>query len=317
MIRPVNWSTTSPNRYIRYRLLFTNYNRTQTVIFDPNLLAYSLFVFGDEIRLKAWKCNYCILRQKVWRGSTTYSVDRFDEILIGYIFHPKSSLHLVVVMPENSIRYPNLAKHYQRFLSDENSAQFIKVVSDEYMIGTLSRLFENGDRVTRRAAILAIGFLGDFSCNETIGRALSDSDRAVRLLAEHNIRQLWCRQGSPSERGLLIRLESLNGSNQSEDVVRIATQMLDSNNDLGEAFNQRAIAYSAIGDFENSIQDCQQTLQRNRFHFPAAVGMGQGYLKINDAFTALDCFRLAIDINPDLDCLRGQIRKLERMLDGN
>jgi hypothetical protein len=43
--------------------------------------------------------------------------------------------------------------------------------------------------------------------------------------------------------------------------------------------------------------------------------MGQGYLKLNDAFTALDCFRLAISINPDLDCLRGQIRKLERMLE--
>ena len=220
-------------------------------------------------------------------------------------------------MSENAIRYPILTKFYQRFLSEENSACFIKNVSDNYMIGTLQRLYSSGDRNTRRAAILAIGFLGDFSLNETIGGALSDSDRAVRLLAEHNIRQIWQRQGSPSEQTQLHRLIGLNSSKNSNEAIKLATNLISFNDGLGEAWNQRAIAFSAAGDYPSSVNDCREALNCNRFHFPAAVGMGQSYLQLDDAFNALDCFRLAIGINPDLECLRGQIRKLENMLEGS
>lgn len=219
-------------------------------------------------------------------------------------------------MSENQIRYPRLTKFYREFLSEEDSASFIRSVSDSYLIGTLQRLYSTGDRNTRRAAILAIGFLGDFSQNETMGGALSDTDRAVRLLAEHNIRQIWYRQGSPNEQQMLNRLESLNASKEPKEAVRLATDMIQSNNALGEAWNQRAVAFSTLGDYHNCINDCREALNCNRFHFPAAVGMGQGYLKLDDAFTALDCFRVAIRINPDLECLRGQIRKIERSIEG-
>lgn len=220
-------------------------------------------------------------------------------------------------MSEIPVRYPVLARYYQQFLSEQDSADFIKLVSDNYMVGTLKRLYESGDRIIRRAAILAIGYIGNFDDNETLGCALSDQDRAVRLLAEHNIRQLWHRQGTLSERQQLNRLVTLNANNHSKDAVDLATQLLESNQCFGEAWNQRAIAYSAIGQYENSINDCRQTLDCNRYHFPAAVGMGQGYLRLDDAFSALDCFRLAIRINPDLECLRTQIRKLERLTEGN
>ena len=220
-------------------------------------------------------------------------------------------------MPEHDLRYPQLNKFYQRFLSEENSASFIKSVSDHYMIGTLTKLYNCGDRITRRAAILAIGFLGDFSLNETMGAALSDDDRLVRMLAEHNIRQVWKRQGTPSEQHQLGRLVALNNAKHSEDAVVLADQILNSNQGLGEAWNQRAIAHSAIGRFECSVEDCRQTLQCNRYHFPAAVGMGHSFLHLEDAFSALDCFRLALRINPDLESLRGQIRTLERLTEGN
>lgn len=216
-------------------------------------------------------------------------------------------------MSEHDLRYPKLNRFYQRFLSEENSADFIKSVSEHYMVGTLTKLYEYGDRITRRAAILAIGFLGDFSLNEIMGTALSDDDRLVRLLAEHNIRQVWKRQGTPAEQHQLGRLAALNNANHSEEVVLLADQLLKNNHELGEAWNQRAIAHSKIGRHQCSVDDCRQTLQSNRYHFPAAVGMGHSYLHLEDAFSALDCFRLAIRINPDLESLRGQIRTLERM----
>jgi tetratricopeptide (TPR) repeat protein len=217
-------------------------------------------------------------------------------------------------MSENLLRYPKLETFYQQFLENEDSARFIKFVSENYLIGTLVRLVHYGTKTTRRAAILAIGFLGDYSLNETMGNALNDSDRAVRLLAEHNIRQIWQRQGSDAEQKMLARLDALNTSNQPDQAVELATKLIRANRHLGEAWNQRAIAYTAIGCFDKAIADCRETLNCNRFHYMAAVGMGHCCLQLEDALAALECFRLAISINPDLESLRSQIAQLERIL---
>ena len=219
-------------------------------------------------------------------------------------------------MSESRIRYPKVVKSYQRFLDDENSAQFIASVSDSYTLGTLTRIFESGDRIARRAAVLAIGFLGDFQQNEAMGNALADDDRAVRMLAEHNIRRIWQRQGSSSEQQIILRLEQLNQQANFESVVDLATQIIGENDQLGEAWNQRAIAWSTLGEFQNTVDDCRITLLCNRYHFPAAIGMGRAYLELEDAFRALDSFRIALKINPDLENLRGQVRKLTQIVEG-
>ena len=219
-------------------------------------------------------------------------------------------------MSENGICYPKVVKSYHRFLEDENSAQFIADVSDSYTPATLMRIFYGGNRLARRASILAIGFLGDFDQNEPMGQALADTDRAVRLLAEHNIRRIWRRQGSSNERTMIERLEQLNQQANFDSVVDLATQIIANNDQLGEAWNQRAIAWSTLGEYQNAIDDCRITLLCNRYHFPAAVGMGQAYLNLDDAFRALDSFRIALKINPDLESLRSQVRKLEEIVDG-
>ena len=219
-------------------------------------------------------------------------------------------------MSENGFRYPKVVKSYQRFLQDENSANFISTVADSYTIGTLTRIFSAGDRIARRASILAIGFLGNFDDNETMGQALSDEDRAVRLLSEHNIRRIWQRQGTSMERQLISRLSRLNQETNFESAVELATQMIGENDQLGEVWNQRAIAWTTMGEFQNTVDDCRIALLCNRYHFPAAVSMGHAYLELEDAFRALDSFRIALKINPDLENLRGQVRKLEQIVEG-
>ena len=44
--------------------------------------------------------------------------------------------------------------------------------------------------------------------------------------------------------------------------------------------------------------------------------MGRAYLELEDAFRALDSFRIALKINPDLENLRGQVRKLTQIVEG-
>jgi tetratricopeptide (TPR) repeat protein len=217
---------------------------------------------------------------------------------------------------ERKVRYTKLDRYYQQFLNDEDRARFIQQVSESYTMETLEYLARLGRRLTRRAAVLAVGFLGDFEQNETMGRGLVDSDRAVRMLADHNIRQIWLRQGTGGQRVLISRLEWLNSVSQYDQVVAEATELIRCDDRLGEAWNQRAIAFCNQRDYQLAIDDCRTTLAINPFHFPAAIGMGHCCLQLDDPVSALDCFRLAFTINPDLENLRGQICHLEQILEG-
>ena len=171
--------------------------------------------------------------------------------------------------------------------------------------------------MTRRAAILAIGFLGNFSNNEVMGRALNDNDRAVRMLADHGIRELWQRQGTVAQQGSLKRIFRLVDQSRMEDAIAAATQLIEVNPEFSEAFSQRAIAFCALGDYEAALVDCREALQFNRYHFPAAIGLAHCCMQIDEATGALAGYRLALNINPDLDSVRRQVSRLERMLENN
>jgi tetratricopeptide (TPR) repeat protein len=218
-------------------------------------------------------------------------------------------------MSDEFIRYPMLEMFYQQYLTSEHSADFIQSVSSSYTVGSLERLARHGQCLSRRAAVLAIGFLGDFSCNETLGRALVDDDRCVRMLADHGVREIWPRQGTPAQQSGVTQLYRLNAVNRTEDAIDLASSLICENHELGEAWNQRAIAFCAEGDFRGAIEDCKESLNCNRFHFPAAMGIGHCCLQLDDPVSALEGFRLALRINPDLEGVRSQIHHLERTLE--
>jgi len=217
----------------------------------------------------------------------------------------------------SDVRYPMLDLFYQQYLTDEDSAAFIHSVSRNYAMGTLERLATHGPRLTRRASILAIGFVGDYSANDIMGHALVDRDRAVRLLADHGIREIWQRQGTDSQQKGVKSLYRLTAQSRTEEAIDLATSLINVNSSLGEAWNQRAIAYCAEGEFEAAIEDCRETLNCNHFHFPAAMGMAHCYMQLDDAFSALDGFRLALKLNPDLDGVRNHVLHLEKILEEN
>lgn len=212
-------------------------------------------------------------------------------------------------------RTPVLQQLYRRFLDNEDSAGFIKQVALHYTVSTLERLAERGDKVTRRAALLALGFLAGYESNAVMGRALRDSDRASRMIAENSIRNLWCRSGEEHHRQQLSRVIRLNSSHEYEAAVRQATLLLREAPNFAEAWNQRAVAHFQLGDFEESIGDCHQTLEINPYHFAAASGMGQCYLHLGHAQPALEAFQRALNLNPSLENVRMQVLKLQRVIE--
>lgn len=209
---------------------------------------------------------------------------------------------------------PALLEFYQQYSIDQEAAPFIQRVSQRYTSGTLERLAASSSREMRRAAIAALGFVGGYESNDLLGLALTDVDRKVRMLAESGIRALWRRQGTDEQQrrlGLAIRANELQ---RYKEAARTATELLDDASHLSEAWNQRAIAYYCLAHYPESISDCRMALDLNPYHFGAAGGMGQCQVQLGDLQAALESFRQALAINPNLEGIRANVNYLERSL---
>jgi len=214
------------------------------------------------------------------------------------------------------VRLPILVSFYETYLADQDTAQFLRHVQQYYTQGTLQRLAEHPAPQIRRAAVLALGLLGDYEANATMGRALHDDDRTVRMLAENGIRSVWRRAGTPKQQELLAVIVRLNESRRYQEAAQRASQLIAEAPWLAEAWNQRAIARFGMEDYAGAIEDCHQTLELNPYHFAAATGMGHAYLRLNNPRSALESFRRALKLNPSLEAVRCQVVRLSRLIEG-
>jgi tetratricopeptide (TPR) repeat protein len=197
----------------------------------------------------------------------------------------------------------------------EDTAEFVRSVAEHYSIATLVRLAENGARLSRRAAVLALGMLGDYRINRVLGEALRDKDRGVRLVADQALREIWLRDGNSGQQKKLRIAVRLNHLFQFDDAIACTEALIIEAPWLAEAYHQRGIARACRGEYEEALVDFQQTLELNAYHFPAAAAMGQAYLELNDQADALVCFRRALKLNGDLEGVRARVVQLQRQID--
>ncbi|MEN0110271.1 MAG: tetratricopeptide repeat protein [Planctomycetota bacterium] len=217
-------------------------------------------------------------------------------------------------MEGRSLQPPRIVDAYERYLNEQDSAAFIKEVSRLYTCATLERLAQVADRAGRRAAVLALGFMGDYGSNSIVGRALTDRDRGVRTIAENAIRELWRRVGSREQRLSLRCIVRMNQSKRYDDAIRQATELIHESPWIAEAWCQRGTAHYHLTRYEAAIRDCHQALEINPYHFTAAAGMGQCYLMQENPVAALESFRRALRLNPGLEEVRAQVIQLQRSM---
>jgi tetratricopeptide (TPR) repeat protein len=212
------------------------------------------------------------------------------------------------------LRTPVLVIYYNRYLTNNDCAMFVKRVARRYSCSTLERLVNVGDHITRRAAVLALSMVGDYSSNAVLGRALVDRDRGVRTIAECGIRELWCRVGSTQRQETLRQVVELNDERRHSEAARLATELIHSSPWIAEAWCQRGMAHYHLGQYDAAIRDCHQALEINPYHFTAAAGMGQCYMLQENPVAALEAFRRALRLNPGMEEVRAQVVRLQRAL---
>jgi tetratricopeptide (TPR) repeat protein len=193
----------------------------------------------------------------------------------------------------------------------EAIAVFKHRVAERYTEGTLLRLLDHGDSDCRRAALLALGLLGTTNACPVIAARLRDGDREVAQMAADTLWTLWFRGDSPDNNNELQRLARLR---DREKALAGLDALLMRAPDFAEAYNQRAIVYFRLKQFDRSIADCEKVLAMNPYHFGAQAGLGQCYLQMRKHRAALKAFRNALRINPHMDGVAETIRALENAL---
>jgi len=200
---------------------------------------------------------------------------------------------------------------YRALQQSHNLGAFVEQVQRQYADTTLIRLAFARSVETRRAAALALGFVGSEAANPVLGRLLHDPDRIVRLLAENSLKNLWPRLAPPSFREQLRSVMRLILLQDFGNAVSAANILVESAHAYAEARNQRAIALFGLELYEQAICDCNETLELNPFHFGAAVASGHCFLELGDVSAAIEAFGTALDINPNLEIVRKQILRLQ------
>jgi tetratricopeptide (TPR) repeat protein len=217
-------------------------------------------------------------------------------------------------MNQKASRLPSLMSAYQLYLIDGDSAAFIKAISAGYSLGTLHRLMYSENAIVRRAGVLAISLIGTRGSIDLVGPLMADSDRRVRMVADDAFKSLWYRTAEPRARGLLDRLLNFIEANRMRDSVALADQIVREYPELPEGHCRRALVNFNLGFVEEAIRDCENCLHLSPNHYMAYIGLGQCRLEMDAPQAALKAFQAAIDIFPDLEAVRLQIKRLEKML---
>ncbi|MCC2098899.1 MAG: tetratricopeptide repeat protein [Hyphomicrobiales bacterium] len=132
-----------------------------------------------------------------------------------------------------------------------------------------------------------------------------------------SIEQTWLQSGSDTADLLMRRaLQAMKKKNH-----KLAIDLLDKviflEPNWAEVWNQRATARYYTDDPDGAVADVAQVLAREPRHFAALVGLGFILRRANQEKMALQVFRRALAINPQLTNIKSIIEKLQVSVEGH
>lgn len=212
------------------------------------------------------------------------------------------------------VRTTRLATAYRRYLNSADSPRFASEVDEYYCGATLATLLARGDVEMRRAAALALGMLGDHSAIEPLGRALADVDRGVRLAADDSFRALLIRDAAPLHHQQLLQVMHLNDGGEYAGALAPTMILVDQAPLYAEAHHQLAICWHGLENFCQAEAAYRACLWHCRYHYPAWQGLARCHLMQGQNEDAIRIFERCLEICPDVENARLQIRVIRRRL---
>jgi tetratricopeptide (TPR) repeat protein len=172
----------------------------------------------------------------------------------------------------------------------------------------------SADVEARKRAIIQLAKVGEMADAEALVRALRDDDAVVRNYAEQALWIVWSRSGDAEIDKLFAEgLDHMQGR-RAEAAIAVFTRIIQARPAFAEGWNKRATIYFLTGDLDRSLADCHEVLKRNPVHFGVLAGYGQIYLQRGEPEKALEYFKRALDINPNMEGVRINAAMIEHTL---
>ena len=166
----------------------------------------------------------------------------------------------------------------------------------------------------RRAAAARLGEVGDAAATGDLAKALRDADRGVRALAQAALWAIWHRSGDAEIDALLQQGIAAMEARRFPDAVTLFSDVIRRAPAFAEGWNKRATVYYLMGEYDRSIEDCEEVVRRNPIHFGALSGFGLNYLEKGNLERAADYFERALRVNPNLDQIQGALEQIREAL---
>ena len=133
---------------------------------------------------------------------------------------------------------------------------------------------------------------------------LRGDDPAEAARAEAALWAMWCRSGNPDVDRLLAEgIEAMERRDLAEAEACFG-KIVARAPGFAEGWNKRATVRYLAGQYETSIADCRETLDRNPNHFGALSGQGLCHLALGQYREAAALFRRTLEVHPHLGAAR-------------
>ena len=173
---------------------------------------------------------------------------------------------------------------------------------------------KNADTATRAEAVVWIANRGSMADAPLLHERLRDESAFVRGFAEQGLWLLWTRSGDAAIDALMAKATEEMQAGRYGEAITLLNDIVGRKPDFAEGWNRRATVHYLAGDMRKSIADCDEVLKRNPGHFGALSGLGQIYLQLQDDARALEWFRRALEVNPNMVGVEMNVRMLEERL---
>ena len=204
----------------------------------------------------------------------------------------------------------------RRFLTALVVALVVATPASGQVLGREAALqaLKSPDVAQRERGVVGLARNGRMADAPVLVAALRDPDESVREAAEQALWIVWSRSGNAQVDKLFAQgLEEMNGG-RFDDGIATFTRVIELAPEFAEGWNKRATLYFITGEYRKSLADCDQVMKRNPAHFGALAGYGQIYLRLDDPERALEYFKRALAVNPNMASVEAAVQVLERAI---
>lgn len=145
-------------------------------------------------------------------------------------------------------------------------------------------------------------------------KAAPDANTAKQV--EARIWAQWMASGSDTANLLMSRTKTAIEASDLDLAIQLLDALVQIKPDYVEAWNRRATIHYMRKEFGQSLQDIQQVLSREPRHFGAMSGLGMILQEFGDDKRALEVFRRALEVHPNLPRIPDLVKTLSEKVEG-